>query len=145
MSSLWTMSLRWNWLVSGNDSRERERGSGAMGAQTPPPPGISDIYSFQGFIGPAPYFQGFIWPIFQGFTFIGPNLFWALPPHLPGKNIFLTPPPGQSLVYAPAHGREGFPGRHKPPPCRHEPPRFARQTEPPPCSKRFRYGRLVSE
>ena len=92
MSSLWTMSLRWNWLVSGNDSRERERGSGAMGAQTPPPPGISDIYSFQGFIGPAPYFQGFIWPIFQGFTFIGPNLFWALPPHLPGKNIFLTPP-----------------------------------------------------
>jgi len=41
-------------LVSGNDSRERERGSGAMGAQTPPPPGISDIYSFQGFIGLPP-------------------------------------------------------------------------------------------
>ena len=28
-------------------------------------------------------------------------------------------------------GREGTPGRHEPPLCRHEPPRFARQTEPP--------------
>ena len=26
--------------------------------------------------------------------------------------------------------REGTPGRHEPPLCRHEPPRFARQTEP---------------
>jgi len=28
-------------------------------------------------------------------------------------------------------GRKGTPGRHQHPLCRHEPPRFARQTEPP--------------
>ena len=31
-------------------------------------------------------------------------------------------------------GREGTPGRHEPPLCRHEPPRVAKQTKPPLCS-----------
>jgi len=30
--------------------------------------------------------------------------------------------------------REGNPGHHEPPLCRHEPPRFAKQIEPPLCS-----------
>ena len=34
--------------------------------------------------------------------------------------------------------REGTLGRHEPPPCRHEPSRFVRQTEPPLCSKSLR-------
>ena len=29
--------------------------------------------------------------------------------------------------------REGTPGRHEPPLCRHEPPRVVRQTKPPLC------------
>ena len=37
------------------------------------------------------------------------------------------------------HMREGTPGRHEPPPCRYEPPIFARQTEPPLGSKSLRY------
>ena len=31
-------------------------------------------------------------------------------------------------------------GRHEPPLCRHEPPKFARQTEPPLCRPSFRYS-----
>ena len=42
--------------------------------------------------------------------------------------------------YILADTREGTPGRHDPPPRRHEPPIFARQTEPPPCSKSLRYA-----
>ena len=37
--------------------------------------------------------------------------------------------------------REGIPaGRPEPLPCRHEPPRFARQTKSPPCSKSLHYA-----
>ena len=39
--------------------------------------------------------------------------------------------------------REGIPGRHELPLCRHEPHQFTRHTEPPPCSKSLRY--TVSE
>jgi len=38
------------------------------------------------------------------------------------------------------HEREGNPRPHEPPPRRHVPPRFARQTEPPPCSERLSYA-----
>ena len=34
----------------------------------------------------------------------------------------------------------GNPGRHEPPTCRHEPPIFVRQTDPPPCSKSLCYA-----
>ena len=36
--------------------------------------------------------------------------------------------------------REGTPRRHEPPLCRQEPPRFAMQTEPPPCGPSLRYA-----
>ena len=36
--------------------------------------------------------------------------------------------------------REGTPGRYEPPLCRHEPPRFARQTAPPLCRPCLRYA-----
>ena len=36
------------------------------------------------------------------------------------------------------HRREETPGRFEPPPCRYKPPRFARKTKPPPCSKSLR-------
>ena len=36
--------------------------------------------------------------------------------------------------------REGTPGRHEPSLCRHEPPRFARQTEPPLFRPSLRYA-----
>ena len=36
--------------------------------------------------------------------------------------------------------KEGTPERHEPLLCRHEPPRFARQTEPPLCRPHLRYA-----
>ena len=39
--------------------------------------------------------------------------------------------------------REGTPGRHKPLLCRHELPRFARQTEPPLCRPSLCYADRV--
>ena len=40
--------------------------------------------------------------------------------------------------------REGTPGRDEPLLCGHEPPRFARQTEPPLCRPSLRYADSAS-
>ena len=40
--------------------------------------------------------------------------------------------------------REGTPGRHEPQLCRHKPPKFARDTEPPLCRPSFCYADRAS-
>ena len=40
--------------------------------------------------------------------------------------------------------REETPGRHEPPLCRHEPPRFARKIEPPLCRQSLCYADSAS-